>query len=120
MDVVNRFLEILKPKYIYLGKKDFQQLFLINEHIVKNKIKTSIISCKTVRDQNFLPYSSRNMNLNNYDKHLASKVFKILKKEKNFIKKNKVSKINLSHIKRKIFDLGVKKIDYVEALNLKI
>ena len=119
LDVVNRFLEILRPNYMYLGKKDFQQLFLINEHIVKNKIKTSIISCKTVRDQNLIPYSSRNMNLNNYDKHLASKVFKILKKEKIFLKKNKVSKINLSHIKRKIFDLGVKKIDYVEALNLK-
>ena len=86
LDVVNRFLEILRPNYMYLGKKDFQQLFLINEHIVKNKIKTSIISCKTVRDQNLIPYSSRNMNLNNYDKHLASKVFKILKR-KNFPKK---------------------------------
>ena len=28
LDVVNRFLEIIKPKYIFLGKKDFQQLFL--------------------------------------------------------------------------------------------
>ena len=27
IDVVNRFLEIISPKNIFLGKKDFQQLF---------------------------------------------------------------------------------------------
>ena len=64
LNVVNRFLEILNPKYIFLGKKDFQQLFLIKKHIIKNKIKTSVISCNTIRDKNFLPYSSRNNNLN--------------------------------------------------------
>ena len=29
IDVVNRFLEIIKPKTILLGNKDFQQLYLI-------------------------------------------------------------------------------------------
>ncbi len=119
LDVVNRLLEILKPNYMYLGEKDFQQLFLIKKHIVKNNIKTIIIPCKTVRNQSLIPYSSRNMNLNKHDKYLASKVFKILKKEKILIKKRRGKKINLSHIKNKIFDLGVKKIDYIEALNLK-
>ena len=52
------------------------------------------------------------------DKHLASKIFKILKKEKMLIKKNE-EKIDLSHIKKKIINLGIKKIDYIEALNLK-
>ena len=35
IDVVNRFLELIKPKYIILGKKDFQQLALIRNHIKK-------------------------------------------------------------------------------------
>ena len=34
IDVVNRLLEIIKPKKIFLGKKDFQQLFLIKKHII--------------------------------------------------------------------------------------
>ena len=38
LNVVNRFLELLNPKYLYLGKKDFQQLILIKKHIQKNKI----------------------------------------------------------------------------------
>ena len=35
IDVVNRFLEIIKPKKILLGNKDFQQLYLIKKHIKK-------------------------------------------------------------------------------------
>ena len=35
VNVVNRFLEIIKPKYIFLGIKDFQQLILIKNHILK-------------------------------------------------------------------------------------
>tara|TARA_B100000886_G_scaffold254641_1_gene180187 strand:+ start:3228 stop:4043 length:816 start_codon:yes stop_codon:yes gene_type:complete len=118
LDVINRFLEILRPNYMYLGEKDFQQLFLIRKHVIKNNIKTLIVPCKTYRNQNFIPFSSRNVNLTKEDKQLASKIFKILKKEKILIKKNE-KKINLSRIKKRIIDLGIKKIDYIEALNLK-
>ena len=118
LNVVNRFLELLNPKYIVLGKKDFQQLTLIKKHIQKNKIKTSIISCNTLRDHNSLPFSSRNLNLKAKDKKLASKVFKLLKREKNFIIKRKQKKINLSDIKKKVFNTGVKKIDYIDVINL--
>ena len=118
IDVVNRFLELIKPKYIILGKKDFQQLALIRNHIKKNNIKTIVIPCKTLRDKNNLPYSSRNINLTNSNKELASKAFSLIKKEKAFIKKKKFKKINLSSIKSKIYKLGIKKIDYIEAINL--
>ena len=118
LDVVNRLLEIIKPKYIFLGKKDFQQLILIKKHIKKNNIKTSIISCNTLRDKNFLPYSSRNINLNKSNKKLASIVFNTIKNEKILIKRKKMKDINFSSLKRKILKLGVKKIDYIESINL--
>tara|TARA_B100001057_G_scaffold253541_1_gene253727 strand:- start:144 stop:962 length:819 start_codon:yes stop_codon:yes gene_type:complete len=118
VDVVNRFLEILNPKYIVLGKKDFQQLTLIKKHIQKNKIKTRVISCNTLRDRHLLPFSSRNFNLNKKDKMLASKVFRLLKKEKNKIKKQKLKKVSMSDIKKKIFKIGIKKIDYIDLINL--
>ena len=38
LNVVNRFIEIIKPRYIFLGKKDYQQLFLIKRHIEKKKL----------------------------------------------------------------------------------
>ncbi len=118
VNVVNRFLELIKPKYIFLGKKDFQQLFLIKKHIIKNHIRTSVISCNTVREKKLLPFSSRNYNLNAKNKALAFKVFKFLRKEKTLIKKNEVKKINLINIRKKILKFGIKKIDYLEAINL--
>ena len=59
LNVINRFLDIIKPKYILLGKKDFQQLFLVKKHIEKNKISTRIIPCETVRNKNGIALSSR-------------------------------------------------------------
>ena len=119
LNVVNRFIELLNPKYIVLGKKDFQQLTLIKKHIERYKIPTLVVACKTKRDKNLLPYSSRNFNLNLQEKLLASKVFKLIRKEKKFIKEKKINKINLHSLKRKIFNFGIKKIDYIEAINLK-
>ena len=87
IDVVNRFLEIISPKNILLGKKDFQQLFLIKKHIKKNKINTKVISCKTIRDKNFVAYSSRLNRLNKNEKFM---LFKIIKYLKNYKKKNNI------------------------------
>ena len=64
LNVVNRFLEIIKPRYIFLGKKDYQQLYLIRKHIEKRKIKSKIIECKTIRENNGVALSTRNSNLN--------------------------------------------------------
>ncbi len=38
LNIVNRFLELIKPRYIFLGIKDFQQSYLIRRHIVKKKL----------------------------------------------------------------------------------
>ena len=117
IDVVNRFLEIIKPKKILLGNKDFQQLILIKKHIKKNKINTKVIPCKTVRDKNFVAYSSRLRNLKKYEKTNLVRIVRALKK----YKRNLVSrKVNYSFIKikKKLLSLGVKKVDYVEIIDL--
>ena len=118
LNVVNRFLEIIKPKKILLGKKDFQQLTLIKKHIKKNKIDTEIISCKTIRDKNFIAYSSRLKKLKSYEKTNLIKILKVLKN----YKKNLVSKKlkhNFFQIKNKLLSAGAKKVDYVEMVDLK-
>ena len=82
LNVVNRFIEIIKPRYIYLGKKDYQQLYLIKKHIEKRQIKSKIIECKTIRENNGIACSSRNSNLNknqiniNYDTSICQNILK--------------------------------------------
>ena len=44
---------------MFLGEKDFQQLFLIKNY-VKNKFRVKIIACKTIRDKNHIALSSEN------------------------------------------------------------
>ena len=118
INVVNRFLEIIKPKYIYLGIKDFQQLTLIERHIKKNEINTKVIKCKTIREKNGVACSTRNLNLNNKQFAIASNIYKYLYNSSKKIKKNyKLFKIN--SIKKDLISLGANKIDYIEFLNIK-
>ena len=115
LGVINEFLKIVKAKYIFLGEKDFQQLFLIKKFI-KNKYKIKVISGKNIRDNNFLPYSSRNILLNNTNIIIASKISKKIIKFHYLVKKNFNNLNKLINIKKQIVDQGVK-IDYLEVRN---
>jgi len=118
IDVVNRLLEIVKPKKILLGNKDFQQLILIKKHIKKNRINTKILSCKTLRDKNFIAYSSRLKRLKIYERNNLIKIIKFLRIYKRNLISKKI-KLNYSQVRKKIISFGVKKLDYVEILDLK-
>ena len=114
LNVVNRFLDIIKPKKLFMGKKDYQQLYLIKKHVVKRKINTKIVECETIREKNGVACSSRNFRLNLRQKKVASKIYFYLKKIK-----NKFNYINPSILKKEIKKLGANKIDYIEFYNIK-
>ena len=117
VNVVNRFLEIIKPKFLYLGRKDYQQLLLIKSHIIQNKIKTKIIECPTIREKNGVAISSRNSKLTKIQIQNAGKICKFIKRNKKqiFIK---ILKKKRHEILTKIIGLGARKIDYIECVNL--
>ena len=117
LNVVNRFIEIIKPRYIYLGKKDYQQLYLIKKHIEKKKIKSKIIECKTIREKNGIACSSRNSILNKSQIKIASNIFYYLSDLKKKIK-NDYSLFNIDKIKKDLINIGINKIDYLENYNI--
>jgi len=92
-----------------------QQLKIIEEFINKNQMKTKVVGCKTIREKNGIACSSRNFLLTPNEISIASKVYKLLYKNKKLliIKKNILKKI-----KNEIFQLGVKKIDYIELVDI--
>ena len=113
-DVIDRFIKIIRPKRIYFGEKDMQQLKII-EHFVKTKhYKTKVVGCKTIREKNGLACSSRNFLLSAKEKQIASRIYKLLINKKHNLIKNKLS---LRTIKSKIFKLGASNIDYIEILD---
>ncbi len=118
IDIVDRFLSIINPKYMFLGQKDFQQLFLIKKHAEK-KYKVKIISCKTIRDKNFVALSSRNFLLSKNNLKIAGKISKKLSLLKKKIKKNHKFKKEVNYYKNYITKKYDVKIDYLEIRNEK-
>ena len=115
VDVIDRFIKIINPNKIFLGEKDMQQLKIIEEYIKKNQIKTKVVGCKTIREKNGVACSSRNFLLSASDLIIASSVYKLLYKTKRLLimKKNILKKI-----KKKIYQFGVKRIDYIELIDI--
>ena len=58
--VVYRLLKIIKPKSMFLGEKDWQQLLILKEMISRMNLDIVINSVQTVREPEGFPYSSRN------------------------------------------------------------
>ena len=113
--VINQLLNTIKARYMFLGNKDYQQVYLIKKFI-KNRFSTRIISCKTIRDNNLLAYSSRIIHLSKNDKLIASILTKKLNKIFRQIKKNIKNSKKIKNIKNHFFKYGVK-IEYLEIRN---
>ena len=116
--VIDKFLGLINPKYIFLGEKDFQQLFLIKNY-VRNKFKVKVISCKTIRDKNYVALSSRNFLLSKKNLFIAGKIAKNLKSIKKKLKNNQNLKKKISEIKIKLVKKYNIKLEYLELRNEK-
>jgi len=115
--VINQFLLKINAKFLYLGEKDYQQIYLIKKFI-KNKFKTKVISCKTVRINNLLPFSSRNVLLENKNLKKATYISLLIKNFYLSIKKNFKNIKNLQKVKNSIKEKNVK-VEYLEIRNKK-
>ena len=92
-----------------------QQLKIIENFIKKKYPNIKIISCKTIREKNGIALSSRNKLLSHKEKIVASKIFRIIYKNKKKILKKRLL---IEVLKKKIYSLGCDKIDYIEILNV--
>ncbi len=122
LDVMNKLTKIINPQKIFMGEKDYQQLYLVKKQL-ESIYKTKVIPCKTIRDRNNVALSSRNLLLNKSNLIIAAKIYKKLID----IKKNIKNKKNISsflNLKKKELTNNYKiKIDYLElrnTVNLKI
>ena len=51
LDVMNKITKIVNPQKIFMGEKDFQQLYLVKK-LLERKYKSKVISCKIISDRN--------------------------------------------------------------------
>jgi pantoate--beta-alanine ligase len=122
LDVMDKLTNLIKPKKIFMGKKDYQQLYLV-KNFIENKYKSNVIGCKTIRNKNKLALSSRNFLFNKnelIEVQEISKKFLNLKKE---VKKHKNINKFLTQSKKKYekkFKIKIEYLEYRCVKNLKI
>ncbi len=118
VQVVLRLFHLTNPTRAYFGKKDAQQLLII-EHLVQDLLlDIEITPCEIVRDSDNLALSSRNVYLNATERKQALAIPKALENIQQAIDKGekaceKLKKLGLEILKNL-------EVDYLECCNHKL
>ncbi len=113
---MDKLTKIVNPQKIFMGEKDFQQLYLVKK-LLERKYKTKVIPCKTIRNKSNVALSSRNVLLNKSNLNVAAKIYKKLVNIKKNINKKKNVFDFLKSQKKELKNNYKIKIDYLELRN---
>ena len=117
--IIYKFLRLINPDLIFLGKKDYQQILVIENLIEEFGFNTEIKKLPIIREKNGLALSSRN-NLISKDKLNSAKfIFEILKNLSEKIINEGLFLSEIDDIQKEILNHGANKLNYLEILNSK-
>ncbi len=117
--VLTKLFNIVHPTRAYFGKKDFQQLKVVERMVKDLDMEVGIVSCPIVREPDGLAMSSRNVYLSPEERESALSLYKSLLLAKELIEsgvldpekvKEEMERFILSHP-------HVRKIDYIEIVD---
>lgn len=118
VQVVLRLFHLVNPTRAYFGKKDAQQLLII-QHLVQDLLlDIEITPCEIVRDSDNLALSSRNVYLNATERKQALAIPKALENIKKAIDKGEKACEKLKKLGLEI--LENLEVDYLECCNHKL
>ncbi|MFV8828341.1 pantoate--beta-alanine ligase [Alkalihalobacterium sp. APHAB7] len=83
--VVLKLFNIVTPDRAYFGMKDAQQVAVIEKMIRDFNLQVSLIGCPTLREEDGLAKSSRNVNLTEVERKEATSIFDSLQLAKDLI-----------------------------------
>ena len=119
LTVVGKLFNLVRPHQAYFGKKDAQQLILIQRMVENFNFPIKIVACDTVREHNGLAMSSRNEYLSREDRDGAKIIYLSLAEAQHAILN---SSITADEARDMISDAIRKnkklKIDYVSVASL--
>ncbi|HEX4875940.1 MAG TPA: pantoate--beta-alanine ligase [Chitinophagaceae bacterium] len=112
--VVERLLHIVEANHLYLGQKDYQQCMVITKlvELMGKKDKITIRICPTLRENDGLAMSSRNMRLNEEERKKATAIYRALTYIKDNIQPGETGKLSQNAISQ-LTGAGFK-VDYFE------
>ncbi|UCZ54807.1 pantoate--beta-alanine ligase [Bacillus shivajii] len=114
--VVMKLFQLTKPTRAYFGMKDAQQVAVIERMVEDFHLDVEIIRCPTVREDDGLAKSSRNVNLTQQERKEAPKIYALLNETKQLILKGQIT---FDEVKSYLYDKMTLQIsgsvDYIEC-----
>ena len=114
--IILKFLSLIRPNFIVLGEKDFQQILVIKKIIKDFSLKTKVIGLPIVREKSGLALSSRNKLIPEKKTKIAENIYICLKQISKEIITNGLEIKKLKLYKNKLLKLGIEKVNYLEIL----
>ena len=98
--IVEELFRQVQPHNAYFGEKDYQQLAIIKKMVEKTKLPVKIHGVPTLREEDGIAMSSRNVRLTETQRKEATIIYETLTKVKEWFKV-----ISLEEIKQKVTDI---------------
>ena len=115
LTVVNKLLNIVNPTRAYFGKKDAQQLMLIETMVANLFMDVEIVPMDTVREKDGLAMSSRNAYLNDEERANALNIIKSLRVATQMVMRDECSSEKITAAMLEI--LSPLEVEYVTIVN---
>lgn len=116
--VVLKLLEIVQPHYAYFGRKDAQQVRIIEKMVHDLNLDVELVICPTVRETDGLAMSSRNAYLNVEERRAACVLFKSLQAVQAELAAGVRDTLELQKAMRKILESEPRaRVDYAEIVD---
>jgi len=115
--VVLKLVNIVKPHFMYMGEKDFQQLTILTIMHRDLNLSTRIIGCPIIRESDGLAKSSRNAYLNSADRKIAVCLSQALFKARSAVAAGLRDAAALIATAKADITASGAKVDYVEIVS---
>jgi pantoate--beta-alanine ligase len=112
-------LQIIDPSRVYFGKKDYQQMRLIERMVTDLHFQTEVVEVETVREPDGLAMSTRNRYLSPRDRQVAATIFEALRASRDAYRAGHTDPSTVLAAGRSIIErqAGQPRIEYYDAVN---
>ncbi|HAP69687.1 MAG TPA: pantoate--beta-alanine ligase [Flavobacteriales bacterium] len=117
VQVVSRLFDLTKPSKAYFGEKDFQQLAIIKHMTHKLGYSINIIGCPTLREDDGLALSSRNIRLTTQGRITANQISTALVLAKTHLSQGKTLADTNKKVNDRLCAFTDIKLEYLELVN---
>ena len=116
--VVLKLFEIVQPHYAYFGRKDAQQVRIIQKMVHDLNLDVELVICPTVREADGLAMSSRNAYLDGEERKAATVLFRALQAAERELCAGVTDTLELKSAMRKVLEHEPRaRVDYAEIVD---